>query len=45
MMAVILFLEGEYGIRVEDRDAIPENLDSIARITRFVDRKLATAGV
>lgn len=39
MMDIILFLEGEYGIRVGDREATPENLDSISRIAAFVGRK------
>lgn len=44
MMDVILFLEEEYGIRVADREATPENLDSVARIAAFVGRKVgATA--
>jgi acyl carrier protein len=41
MMGVILFLESEYGIRVEDRETVPENLETIARIAAFVERKRA----
>ncbi len=40
MMDVILFLEGEFDIRITDREATPENLDSVARIAAFVTRKL-----
>lgn len=39
IMEVIFFLEQEFGIRVDDEDMIPENLDSISRIVAFVDRK------
>lgn len=40
MMGVILYLESEFGISVLDRETTPENLDSISRITAFLDRKL-----
>ena len=43
MMEIILFLEGEYGIRITDRDTIPENLETISRIAAFVARKQAAA--
>jgi acyl carrier protein len=39
MMGVILFLEGAYGIHIEDHEMIPENLESISRIAAFVARK------
>lgn len=39
-LELISFLEREYGIRVEDRDLIPENLDSIALLAQFLQRKL-----
>jgi acyl carrier protein len=41
MLDIILFLEGEYGFRVEDRETIPENLETIGRIADFVARKTA----
>jgi acyl carrier protein len=37
---VIGFLEGEFGIRVENDEIIPEHLDSVDRVTRFVLHKL-----
>jgi acyl carrier protein len=40
MMDIILFLETECGIRVEDDETIPENLESIDQIVAFVGRKL-----
>lgn len=43
MMEVILFIEGEYGIQVEDHETIPGNLETIARIAAFVARKSAAA--
>ncbi len=44
VLEIIGFLESEFGIAVEDRDAVPANLDSIARIAAFVARKMAAAG-
>ncbi len=41
MMDVIVFLETEYGFHVEDEEMVPENLESIGQITRFVERKTA----
>jgi acyl carrier protein len=43
MLDIILFIEGEYGIRVEDTETIPENLETIGRIAGFVARKTADA--
>jgi acyl carrier protein len=39
MLEVIAFLESEYGIRVEDREMVPANLETISRIAAFVKRK------
>jgi acyl carrier protein len=39
VLEIIGFLETEFGIRVDDRDTVPGNLDSIARIAAFVARK------
>ncbi len=39
ILEVIEFLEEETGITIEDEEMIPENLDSVNRIIRFVERK------
>jgi acyl carrier protein len=39
VLEVISFLEDTFGITVEDGEMLPENLDSIERITAFVTRK------
>ena len=36
---LVTFLEEEFGITVEDRDLVPDNLDSVARAASFVERK------
>lgn len=39
ILEVIGFLESTFGITVEDAELLPENLDSIQRISEFVSRK------
>lgn len=39
VLEVIGFVESTFGITVEDAEMLPENLDSIQRISAFVARK------
>ena len=39
VLEVIFYLEDTFGIKVEDKEMLPENLDSIDRIANFVARK------
>ena len=39
MMELIYFLEEEYQVTVQDEEMIPENLDSVARVVAYVQRK------
>ena len=39
ILELILFLEETYGIKIEDDELVPENLDSIENIIRFVGTK------
>lgn len=39
ILEVIYFLEEEFGIKVEDEEMIPENLDSVSRIVSYLERK------
>lgn len=41
VLELITFLEEEFGIKVEDDELIPENLDSINRVTHFLQKKMA----
>jgi acyl carrier protein len=43
MLEVIAFLEAEFGIRIGDQETIPSNLETVGRITAFVERKRSTA--
>lgn len=44
VLEVIGFIEDSFGVTVGDEEMLPENLDSIARITAFVQRKTASQG-
>jgi acyl carrier protein len=39
VLEVIFFVEETFGIKVEDSEMLPDNLDSIERIANFVSRK------
>ncbi len=39
VLEVITFIEGTFGITVEDSEMLPENLDAVNRITAFVQKK------
>lgn len=41
ILELVSYLEGEFGIIVEDQEIVPENLDSVAQIAAYVDSKLA----
>lgn len=43
VLEVIGFIESTFGVTVEDAEMLPENLDSIQRISDFVSRKQASA--
>jgi acyl carrier protein len=44
LLELVAFVEQRYGIAVGDRELIPENLDSLENISRFVTRKQETVG-
>lgn len=39
IMHVVAFLEEQFGITIDDEDLVADNLDSVARIARFVGSK------
>ncbi len=43
MLAVIIFIESEFGIGVDNLEIIPDNLESIGRIAAFVAAKQRSA--
>lgn len=43
VLELIAFLEQTYGIRVADEEIVPDNLDSVDNMTRYLSTKLAAA--
>lgn len=41
VLEVITFIEDTFGITIEDKEMLPDNLDSIDRISGFILRKQA----
>jgi acyl carrier protein len=41
VLELIAFIEETYGIKVEDEEIVPENLDTILDITHFIEQKLS----
>lgn len=44
ILELIEFLESHFGIEVTESETVPENLESLSNLTRFVVRKIALAG-
>ena len=40
ILELVFFLEETFGFSVEDDELVPENMDSLQNIARFVDRKM-----
>ncbi len=38
-MELILFLEEEFGVKVEDAEMLPENLDSVDKVCAYLEGK------
>ena len=41
VLELVTFLETKYKIHIEDDELIPDNLDSVNKMMRFVDQKTA----
>ena len=39
ILELIFFLEEEFGIKVDDSEMIPENLDSVANVVKYINKK------
>ena len=39
ILEIVMFLEDRYGIRIEDNELTPDNLNSIERITSLLKKK------
>jgi acyl carrier protein len=43
VLEVVAFLESEFSITVDDMEIVPENFDSIANLTQFIETKKGSA--
>lgn len=43
VLELIMFIEENFGVKVPDEDTLPENLDSVGRISDYVRGKLQEA--
>ncbi|MDY6950009.1 MAG: acyl carrier protein [Thermodesulfobacteriota bacterium] len=43
VLEIVSYIEETYGFQVEDEDLIPENLDSIANVATYIERKQTQA--
>lgn len=43
VLELVVFLEEKFHIKIQDRELIPDNLDSINNLVRFVESKLQHA--
>jgi acyl carrier protein len=41
VLELVSYLEERFGIKVEDEEMIPDNLESIRNVARYVEKKLA----
>ena len=39
ILEVVSYIEGEFGITIESEEIIPENFDSVEKLTKFVTTK------
>lgn len=45
VLELVAFVERTFGITLEDDELVPENLDSIANLVRFIATKQQSVGV
>lgn len=43
VLELLEFIEGRFGITVEDEEVVPENLDSLDKLAGFIQRKIQHA--
>jgi len=39
VLELIFFIEEEFGVKVDAEEMIPDNLDSVNKVTSFIERK------
>ena len=41
ILELVFFLEENFGFSVEDDELVPDNMDSLQNISRYIDRKMS----
>jgi acetyltransferase-like isoleucine patch superfamily enzyme/acyl carrier protein len=44
LVALVAWIETTFGVGISDQDLVPENLDSVERIARFIARRAVSSG-
>lgn len=39
VLELVAFIEGKFGFKIKNDELVPDNLDSINKLIRFIDRK------
>lgn len=42
VLELVAFVEGNFGIKIEDEELMPENLDSVNNLVNFINKKQQT---
>ncbi len=42
VLELIMYIEDTWGIKIADEEMVPENLDTVERIARFIERRQAS---
>ena len=45
LLEIITFVEERFGVQITDSELVPENFDTLRKVSAFVERKLATVTV
>jgi acyl carrier protein len=40
ILELVMFLEETYGFKIQDEELVPENLDNLKNVSRFIEKKL-----
>jgi len=40
ILELVSFIEEQYGFKIQDEELIPDNLDSVYKVVRFIEKKL-----
>jgi acyl carrier protein len=43
VVELVEFVQKQFGIKVDQQEVVPENFDSVARLSAYVQRKVGTA--